>query len=177
MNRINYKNTYSPVRENSFSRKIEKFLQKVSAIWHRLNSYDRGIVEYNEDGFALMWDRWPILKPKCQKKVRWEDVCKIDVYQQPAFIGEFIGLFFIQKNEKNTGICVVDTRKGYEDFFNYVSKRFSGFNLHNYKEIENFYETNINLPCWNKYKLIDDLEVNSSGIVWKKNGNKFEGEN
>jgi hypothetical protein len=154
-----------------------KLWQKIKEFKERLDAY-RGIVEFNDKGFELKWDGWPLRKPFCQQKACWDNVLKIDVCMWDAFYGHSVGLLFDDgtlKKSKKKLICVDEDRKGYEEFVKYVCERFSGFNEHNVQELEKCCPSDICFPCWDKNKTLEDLEVRRSEriVVWKKDGNVF----
>jgi hypothetical protein len=154
-----------------------KIWQKMKEIKKRLDSY-RGIVEFNDDGFELKWDRWPICKPRCEQRVNWGKVNKIDVCMWDAFTCHTVGLLFDDgtfKKGKKKRICVDEGRKGYKEFTEYVSNHFAGFNQHNFMEIEKMFPSDICFPCWDKENPVEDLEARFSEkvVVWKKDGKVF----
>ena len=156
-----------------------KFWQKIKEFKQRLDSH-RGAIEFNNDGFELKWQRWPIREPYCERKVRWEDVLKIDVCMWDCFAGHSVGLFFEDgtiKSSKKKWICVIENREGYKEFTKYVSERFSGFNSHNVQEIERCCPCDLCFPCWDRYAPVDDLEFipEKKIVVWKKDGKIFAG--
>jgi len=150
-----------------------KLWQQIKEVKRRLDSY-RGFVEYDEEKFVLKWDRWPFLKPGWQRAVWWSDVRRIDVFMIESFVGHYVGLGFDDGNKKWT--CVYENRKGYADFVENVAERFTGFNRHNFEEIEKcFPSDNMWLPCWHAQKEIGDLDVKrqENVIVWKKGASVF----
>lgn len=146
--------------------------QKIKAIQMKFKELNRqrGFVQFNDYGFARMWDRWPVMKPRCERTVRWQDVARIDAAMWDCFVGHAVGLVFF--NEKDEYIAhIYEDLKGYAAFVAYVKERFSGFNCHNFKAIEMMWLTasDVNFPCWNRQKKIGDLveSVQGKSIIWK----------
>ena len=152
------------------------FWQKIREARKHLKELEneRAIVEFDEAGFSLMWDRWPILSPCCQKVVRWDEVTKIDVAMRDCFAAHIVSLVFYDEKDKYM-IHIHEDVKGYSSFIKYVKEKFPGFNCSNFEAIEMMFPSDINFPCWDREKRIGDLEIRREDekILWKDNQEIF----
>lgn len=152
-----------------------RFWKKIQAIRTRFKKLEsqRASVEFDENGFVLKWDRWP-LKPLCQCIVCWKDVAKIDISMRDCFAAHIVSLVFYDEEDRYMKHVHEDV-KGYDDFTKYVKERFSGFNSHNFQAIEMMFPSDISFPCWDRNKKIDDLEVKreDNKILWKDSREVF----
>ncbi|MEN8127290.1 MAG: hypothetical protein ABFR90_05730 [Planctomycetota bacterium] len=152
------------------------FWKKIQEIRKRFKELEneRGFVELNENGFALMRDRWPFLKPVCQRNVLWEDIFKIDVAMWDCWSCHTVGLYFYDVEGKYMAHIHEDL-KGYDNFVEHVKGRFAGFNINNFEAIELIFPSDIWFPCWDREKKVSDLVVDrdEQTIIWKDTQESF----
>ena len=134
----------------------------------------REFVEFDETGFALKYDHWPIFKPSCRRMVYWDGIAKIDVAMRDCFAAHIVSLVFYDNNDQYL-VHVHENVKGYAEFTKYVNERFSGFNENNFQAIEMMFPSDISFPCWDCEKTVGDLVVNrdTNSIVWKDTQEDF----
>ena len=150
---------------------IVKHLRKLS---DELSSSPRRCAEIDKNGFRL-GNKWILfgktILSRRFKKHYWRNVKEINVYT-----GDILnGIDIILNNGKR--IVVHDHDMNWDRFVAELPRQFPGFNMHNFKEINNIVEGV--LPCWNSQEKIDNLRVDSqkNAVVWEADGSiyyKFE---